>query len=362
MFPISLRSTHVFHKGVTSRSGLQPEETKDGVSPAKSSESSRYMVASLQSLAKGIKSLSIPKRPQYDGAQNVRALLQLKLAQAVTYEEWQVTASKLDNIEGNEYWKQRDETEEYDHVLVRSQLGQMEEACISVNPARILFLVRTALTRNLGGMGNNRLYTHAYSGTKVLIERYIQSALQAIDTLLVTTDTDSTAPMDSRHLLEQLLLARQAFGRSALLPSGGGTFGMNHIGVVKSLWEAKLLPRIVSGASAGSIVCAVLCSKTDDEIPTVLENFCLGDLAVFTKPGEDGFLSQASRFFKRGFMFDISNLIRVVRNIIGDLTSQEAYNRTRRILNICVSSSGLFELPRLLNYITAPNVVIWSAV
>jgi TAG lipase/steryl ester hydrolase/phospholipase A2/LPA acyltransferase len=44
------------------------------------------------------------------------------------------------------------------------------------------------------------------------------------------------------------------------------------------------------------------------------------------------------------------------------MTFQEAYNRTRRILNICVSSASVYELPRLLNYVTAPNVMIWSAV
>lgn len=44
------------------------------------------------------------------------------------------------------------------------------------------------------------------------------------------------------------------------------------------------------------------------------------------------------------------------------MTFQEAYNRTRRILNICVSSASIYELPRLLNYVTSPNVMIWSAV
>lgn len=138
---------------------------------------------------------------------------------------------------------------------------------------------------------------------------------------------------------------------------------MNHIGVIKSLWANRLLPRIISGASAGSIVCAVLCTKVDVEIPTVLDEFCYGDLEVFTKAGvDDGFLRQASRLLTTGSLFDISNLTRVMKNLLGDITFQEAYNRTRRILNICVSSAGLFELPRLLNYVTAPNVVIWSAV
>ena len=51
-----------------------------------------------------------------------------------------------------------------------------------------------------------------------------------------------------------------------------------------------------------------------------------------------------------------------MKEMLGDITFQEAYNRTRKILNITVSSASLYELPRLLNYITAPNVLIWSAV
>ncbi|KAK3059414.1 hypothetical protein LTS18_010925, partial [Coniosporium uncinatum] len=138
---------------------------------------------------------------------------------------------------------------------------------------------------------------------------------------------------------------------------------MNHIGVVKTLWQAKLLPRIISGASAGSIVASVLCTKTDAEVPSVLDEFCHGDLAVFEKEGEeDGVLRKAARFLKYGALFEINHLVRVMRDMLGDLTFQEAYNRTRRVLNISVSSEGLYELPRLLNYITAPNVMIWSAV
>ena len=209
-----------------------------------------------------------------------------------------------------------------------------------------------------------RLYQHAHVGTKALIERYIDSVQKTLSALLdISARQGDRGGVQSRLLLEQLLATRQSFGRSALLLSGGGTFGMNHTGVVKSLWGARLLPRIISGTSAGSIVCAVLCTKTDAEVPAVLEDFCYGDLEVFDKTGqEEGLMSKAARFLKYGSLFDISHLVRVMRNRLGDITFQEAYNRTRRILNITVSSANLYELPRLLNYVTAPNVMIWSAV
>jgi TAG lipase/steryl ester hydrolase/phospholipase A2/LPA acyltransferase len=212
-------------------------------------------------------------------------------------------------------------------------------------------------------MTNIRLYKHSNIGTKHLIGRYIDSTLATIRALVKTSAHSLPAGLETKDILEQVVYARQAFGRSALLLSGGATFGMNHVGVLKALFDAQLLPRIISGASAGSIVCAVLCTRTDEEIPDVLKTFPYGDLAVFEENDkEDGLLERLGRFLTQGAWIDIKHLIRVMKELLGDMTFQEAYNRTRRILNICVSSASIYELPRLLNYITSPNVMIWSAV
>lgn len=270
----------------------------------------------------------------------------------------------MDSLEGNDAWKLEDESPEYDAALVKARLEQLDDARLSCDVQRMLFLIRTSLTRGLGGMGHLRMYKHSHVGTKKLIERYIDSAVQTLNALHeVSAKQGDRCPVDHNVIMQGLLHTRQSFGRTALLLSGGGTFGMNHIGVVKSLWEMRLLPRIVSGASAGSIVCAILCSKTDTEIPAVLHEFCYGDLNVFEKVGdEDSLMRKATRFLKYGSLFDISHLMRVMKNMLGDITFQESYNRTRRILNITVSSASMYELPRLLNYITAPDVMIWSAV
>ena len=212
-------------------------------------------------------------------------------------------------------------------------------------------------------MGNLKLYQYSHIGTKDLVERYIQTALSTLNALVEASGNPLVHGISMKDIYDNLLAARQSFGRSALLLSGGGTFGMNHIGVVKSLWEVKLLPRIISGASAGSIVAAVTCTTTDEEVPELLENFCYGDLAVFNSPDEeDSWLKKVARVLTVGSMFDIAHLKRVMQGLLGNLTFLEAYNRTRRILNICVSSSSVYELPKLLNYITSPNIVIWSAV
>ena len=58
---------------------------------------------------------------------------------------------------------------------------------------------------------------------------------------------------------------------------------------------------------------------------------------------------------------EINILKSALRKNVGDVTFYEAYERTGKILNITVSPANDYERPRLLNYLTSPNVLIWSA-
>lgn len=293
-----------------------------------------------------------------------KQILALRMSNAETMEQWRTAAKELDILEDNEAWKFDNSSADFDAPLIQTRLAQLDEARTNFDIRKMLLQVRTALSRDLGGMGNVNLYKHSYVGTKNLIERYIDSTVDTIRALVEASKHTLPDGIETKDILEQVVYARQAFGRSALSLSGGATFGMNHVGVLKALFEERLLPRIISGASAGSIVCAVLCTRTDEEIPEVLKAFPYGDLTVFEEDGkEDTILDRVRRLLTQGAWIDIKHLIRVMQGLLGDMTFLEAYNRTRRILNICVSSSShLSELPRLLNYITSPNVMIWSAV
>ncbi|OAA36834.1 Acyl transferase/acyl hydrolase/lysophospholipase [Metarhizium rileyi] len=283
-------------------------------------------------------------------------------SQAENYTNWKEAATELDTLERNDKWKNEAVSSEYDFLLIQERLRALEDARHSNDLRSMMHLIRTELSRDLGGMGSVDLYRHSHAGTKKLIEQYVESAIETIDAI-VTQSALNHHPIGVKDLLEGMLFSRQSFGRSALLLSGGGTFGMTHIGVLKALFEQQLLPRIISGASAGSIVCAVMCTKTDEEIPELIRDFPYGDLAVFESEDSNvGVLGHMRRLLTEGSWSNIENLTRVMRGLTGDITFQEAYNRTRRILNICVSTASIYELPRLLNYVTAPNVMIWSAV
>jgi TAG lipase/lysophosphatidylethanolamine acyltransferase len=174
--------------------------------------------------------------------------------------------------------------------------------------------------------------------------------------------------------------ARQAFGRTTLVLQGGSIFGMCHLGVVKALHLRGLLPRIITGTATGALIAAFVAIHTDEELPEVLRGDGI-DLSAFAiaRAREDDNVKDASllritwatlvrrlsRFRREGYLLDVRVLEECVRANIGDLTFDEAYRRSKRVLNITVATETAdgrgTGVPTLLNYLTAPNVLVWSA-
>lgn len=63
--------------------------------------------------------------------------------------------------------------------------------------------------------------------------------------------------------------------------SGGGTLAMNHVGILATLIQTKMLPRIISGSSAGSIVASLCYIRTDDELPQLIDDIAHVNWNVF---------------------------------------------------------------------------------
>jgi len=61
------------------------------------------------------------------------------------------------------------------------------------------------------------------------------------------------------------------------------------------------------------------------------------------------------------FQQDTDHFRECVRASVGNFTFQEAFDRTGRIVNIVVTPNNASDPPRLLNYLTSPHVVVWSA-
>jgi len=282
--------------------------------------------------------------------------LHKKLDEADTYQEWKDIAEEIDHLQGKTEWKENAVSSDYDYKLIEKRLSQMRHMRENDDIWSLVFLLRAGLSRNLGGIGNSRLFSQTKVGTKKLIEDYVNELGKSLEAIAEY----NTPEFPLKAKIEFFAGLRQVFGRSALLLSGGAAFGLYHLGVMKCLFEHKLIPRIFSGSSAGSLMAALICTRTDEELPSIFDPKNI-NLEALEKNGETTFSSKIKRLREQGYLFDIHVLQACIRGNCGDITFQEAFNRTRRILNITVSSSTVHELPRLLNYLTAPDVLIWSA-
>ncbi|KAK4432093.1 Triacylglycerol lipase SDP1 [Sesamum alatum] len=268
---------------------------------------------------------------------------------ALTYEEWAYAAKMLDKET-----LRMNEADLYDEELVRNKLQELRHRRQECSLRDIIFCMRADLVRNLGNMCNPELHKGRLHVPK-LIKEYIDE---------VTTQLRMVCDSDSEELLLEEKLAfmhetRHAFGRTALLLSGGASLGAFHVGVVKTLVEHKLLPRIIAGSSVGSAMCSVVATRSWPELQSFFED-SWHSIQFFDQIG--GIFTVFKRIMTQGAVHEIRQLQMMLRNLTNNLTFQEAYDMTGRILGITVCSPRKHEPPRCLNYLTSPHVVIWSAV
>ncbi|CAI4784441.1 BFH_collapsed_G0050430.mRNA.1.CDS.1 [Saccharomyces cerevisiae] len=279
---------------------------------------------------------------------------------AISYDQWNDIASRLDDLTGLSEWKTIDESSLYNYKLLQDLTIRMRHLRTTHDYHRLLYLIRTKWVRNLGNMNNVNLYRHSHTGTKQIIYDYLEES-QAVLTALIHQSN-----MNDHYLLGILQQTRRNIGRTALVLSGGSTFGLFHIGVLAALFESDLMPKVISGSSAGAIVASIFCVHTTQEIPSLLTNVLNMEFNIFnddnSKSPNENLLIKISRFCQNGTWFNNQPLINTMLSFLGNLTFREAYNKTGKILNITVSPASIYEQPKLLNNLTAPNVLIWSAV
>ncbi len=266
-------------------------------------------------------------------------------------------------FKGHEGWKQNPISNDFDYELIQTRLEQFRVARELGDLDAISFLLRASMTRGLGDIGNLELYSQSYTGTKKLIEEFNEELVLALEYMYHVLPEDNRVARRNKYEFFRGL--RHMLGNTALLLSGGGALGTHHIGVVLELLDAGLLPRIISGSSSGAIMAAMICTRMDEDLVALayqggLNMNFLDEPSV--GPGWQQYWVKLRRLMREGVVFDQGVLRTCLRDNIGNVTFLEAFKKTRRILNVSVSSSTQHEMPRMLNYLTAPNVLIWSAV
>ncbi|PHJ15756.1 patatin family protein, partial [Cystoisospora suis] len=145
----------------------------------------------------------------------------------------------------------------------------------------------------------------------------------------------------------------------------GAALGLHHFGVVDVLLRTRanshnLLPRVIGGCSAGAVVAAWLCTRTDEEL---LQQGTVEYLVEHWKAlSPNSWIRRLWNVFTKGYMCDMDVWKAAAKKLFGDLTFLEAYQRTGRILNISMTRADRDEQGlQVMNYVNAPNVLIWSA-
>lgn len=285
---------------------------------------------------------------------NARTLrkLQAKMDKSHSYEEWSESAISHDELSGNKRWRQIDHTSQYDYAQIRLRLDRLRSLRSRHDYQGLMFTLNEGIHGNMAGMGRSSLYRRANFGTKHLIEQYID---EVDDSLRFLANLDSK-DISLQERTEFFYRANICFGRSALMLSGGGVLGFYHLGVVKTLLDEGLLPRVISGSSAGSLVAGVVGTHTDEE----LRHFFDPANVHFEAEREANVFSRM--FFDANPQIDVSDLENIIDRLIPNMTFQEAYEKTGRQISITVAPAETHQRSRLLNAITSPNLYVRSAV
>lgn len=294
-------------------------------------------------------------RNSKDDVYQKRKQLRKKLKGSKSYYEWSIHMAKLDALDGfHEKEKVALENQLYDRNLLQDKIMHLrrvrESARGGAGALEQMYAIRTDLVRNLGNMANSALSEH-FPIVPGPIREYIDEVRLHLEQI---TYSPNVSLRDKSAFLRE---TRHAFGRTALVLSGGGALGAFHLGVVKALLEHRMLPRVLAGSKSGAIVCALAATRTDSELLSLLENLDSVDLSFFTTATV---LQHALHAFA-GAPQRPDLMRKRLRHLLGDLTFLEAYTYTGRVFNISIYEQS-DHASRLLNYLTAPHVLVWSAV
>ena len=266
-----------------------------------------------------------------------------------TYDDWLAEAEGNDQRTGRFDWRFSPKSPLYNYESIRHRLNKLRRLRREGDVRKLLFTLNEGIHGNMDGMGNGGLYRYAKSGTKQLIDDYVDE----INRSLRTVASSRSRALTRAEKLEFFDRASHCYGSTALMCSGAGALGYFHLGVVLALYEQNILPRVISGSSAGSLIAAIVGSRTPAELAKTLDRPTLNALIRV----QDDHV-QPGRLRR----MNTDEVVGQIERLVPDLTFEEAFHLSNRQINITVSATQKHQKSRLLNAITSPNVLLRSAV
>ncbi|KAH8176315.1 patatin-like phospholipase domain-containing protein [Sarocladium implicatum] len=294
-----------------------------------------------------------------------RQELRSNMRRTYRYKDWVTAARELDSHLGRQTWREENDFAYYDSKTVKRVWDQMrkararaeaQEAKKGTDDKAVLelrALIEACVKNNFVGVENARLYSQTYYGTKNLVQNFIDEVERSLKFLLKTKQLE----LEEKRVLFKHINAN--YGRTALCLSGGAGFAHYHLGVVRGLLDADLLPDVITGTSGGALVAALVATRTDEELDELL----VPALAQRINASSESMLVWVARWWRTGARFDaVEWAEKCSWWTRGSMTFREAYERTGRILNVSCVPADPHSPTILCNYLTSPDCVIWSAV
>ncbi len=285
----------------------------------------------------------------YDSARRL-AQIEAQMAGAASYSDWKSAALEHDRLSGKAAWKQAEDSNSYDHADIARRLEELRGLRAAGDDIGLLFALNEGVHGNMGGMGRGALYGAAKFGTKQLIVDYVDELTHSLEYISALPES----ALKTEDKLDFFKRASHCFGRSALMLSGSGSLVHFHSGVVKTLFEEALLPTVISGSSGGAVIAGVLGTNSNDELRSF---FAAGALEMISS----GAFEEASSRLRRPRIKE-TDVRRVLERVMPDITFQEAWEKTGRMINITVATMEEHQSSRLMNAITSPNVFVRTAI
>lgn len=277
--------------------------------------------------------------------------LKYQLKNAETYSEWKSIALQLDEETGSQEWKFDNSSPYFDAELISYRLNLLRKFRLQQHVLDTVYLLQEGLTHDIANIGHPMLFASTYVGTKQIIEDYIEE----VSASLAFVAGSQCQTLTHAEKIRFFKNCQKTYGQPALMFSGGATLGLFHSGVCKALMEQDLMPKVLSGSSAGAIMAGMLGTSSPSEFQRILAG--------------ETFFSEAFRFRDtkdllrgNGGLADVKYLKTFLIENLGDLTFSKALEKSGLHINVAVAPYDGSQNARIMNAYTAPNLLVWSAV
>lgn len=123
-------------------------------------------------------------------------LLKNQMGVAGSFAEWKKYAKKVDEITGNDRWREVDDSTLCDCRMIKKRINSTVDMLQKGDVFDLMFRVRGGLARDMFGIQHEGLFTKAMAGTKLLIEKYHDTMAMALNYIC-----DSSISEEEVHIL-----------------------------------------------------------------------------------------------------------------------------------------------------------------